>query len=241
MKKFIFTLLISAMFFNSWFCVTAKSFAYEDNYGRVVTEGVGFYKNPNPSDLVFYLPYTYYVKVLSVGTPYSLVEVYGKNDQGATLDGYVLTSELTLDNYGIENPFLDLTVTTATTTNLYTDASLSKISRSIFEGRNLTYYGYLLDDFGGYIYFVKYNDQTGYVKESDVTPFTVPLHEIPLIIESPKPPEETPLPQKNTGLDGLKTAIIVCLCLASIIVAVAFFKPKKQPTVINYYDENDYE
>ena len=241
MKKFIFTLLFCAMVFNSCFCVATNSFAYEDNYGRVVTEGVGFYKNPNPTDLVFYLPYSYYVKVLEVGEPYSLVEVYGKNDQGVTLDGYVLTSEILLDNYGIERPFLDLTVTTATTTNLYADANLSRISRSIFEGRKLTYYGYILDDFGGYIYFVKYNDQTGYVKESAIAPFTVPLHEIPVIIESPEPPEETPLPQQNSSLDGLKTAIIVCLCLASIIIAVAFFKPKKQPTVINYYDENDYE
>ena len=240
MKKFIFTLIAVTLFFN-FYINEIPVYANQPSYARIVTEGVAFCKNPD-GEVVFCLPYSYYVKVLQVGYPYSHVEVYGENDQGSTLDGFVLTSELVLDNFGIDKPYLDLVITTATTTNLYQNANLTKIERSIFEGRKLIYYGYLLDDFGEYVYYVKYNDQVGYVKESYITPFTIPLHEIPIVIEPeplPETPPETPKPQKN--LDALKIAIILCLSLAGVIVLVAFFKPKKQVVLTNYYDENDYE
>ncbi len=241
MKKFVLTLTALSVIFNCTLFSQFTAYANQPAYGRVLTESVAFCKNPNSSEVVFYLPYSYFVKILEVGYPYTKIEVYGENDQGTTLDGFVLTSEIALDNYGIDKPYLDLTVTTATTTNLYLDSGLTKIERAIFEGRKLTYYGYLLDDFGNYIYFVKYNDQTGYVKESCITPFTVPVHEIPVITTPDEPPETPSETPSENNLEGLKIAIILCLSLAFVIICVAFFKPKKAPVLTNYYDENDYE
>ena len=90
---------------------------------------------------------------------------------------------------------------------------------------------------------MSYNNKLGYVKESDVVPFTIPNHKNPLtfIEEEPTLPE-TELENSATDLTSLRIAIIVCVLFAGLIALIYIIrtKPKKE-VAASYYDDNDFE
>ena len=225
---------------------TQSVYAVETRYARILSNNVGFYKDSERTNLVFYLPYSYYVKVLEQTDTFSHVECYGVNSSTTCIDGYVNTDELFFDGNTPINPYLDLSVTVKKETAIYTDAFLSDKIQNVFSGRTLNYYGFTTDTNGNYLYFVEYGDKLGYVRESDVETFSLSNHPYPI----PEPPkEETPddstTDNQNTNKKGFtfnfQTIIIVCLCFATIVILLIIFKPTSKKVAVSYYDENDYE
>ena len=212
-------------------------------YLRVITEDTPFYQTQTALTPLFYLPYTYYVKVLSYDENFAHVECYGDGNTPA-IDGYVPIDKLFNDNLKVENPFVVLELTTVGTALLYQDSALKIQSQYIFENRSLSYYGHLDTD-NGRIYYVSYNDKLGYVKEVDVFPFSIPNHPNELTFITPEVPEEPPqTPQESNENDffGIKIAIIICLLFAGVIALfVALNKRPEKNLAISYYDDNDYE
>lgn len=261
MKKFSFhficliTSLFCVCFFNT--TTTSNAFAlsyfqtnYNDNsstefatnFMRVTTHNTPFFKDKNDEFPLFYLPYTYYVKVLSNEQPLCHVECYGF---GSTpkLDGYVPFDMLFKDNLSTSIPYLSLSISTINTTILFSDSSTSKPLQYIFKDRVLFYYGNYVSESGESLFYVSYNKHLGYVKESDILPFTINNHPNPLTF-IPEPEPEKP-PQEETSENNLSTmriAIFICLCFAGII-ALAYiikFKPKKE-VAATFLEDNDYE
>ena len=226
---------------------TERAGAEGGAYARIITEDTPFYSDPAGINMLFYLPYTYYVRVLDTGETLSHVECYGTG--AAALDGYVPTDMLFYDGQSVQAPYANVTVTAACTAVLYEDASLSGAVQYIFEGRTMNYYGYLPESENSGIFFVSYNDKLGYVKESEVIPFTIPQHPNELTFlpqEEPEPlPEDNPAQndEKASGGADLKLIIIVCLIFAGIIALFVVFrkKPVSAAAASGYYDENDYE
>lgn len=224
-----------------------------DFYMRVTTETTPFYADKNRSQLLFYLPYTYYVKILSKDDVMARVEVYG--GETAAIDGYVPTETLFSDGLEVKNPFVNLELTTAKTTVLYADSALTDVLQYVFPSRGLRYYGSLPAVDGSNLFFVSYNGKLGYVKESDVIPFVIENHpnELSFIIKEPEvpatEPEKTPAdtPDANDGdeqksSDNLKIIIIACLIFAGIIALLVSIKSKPvRKKQSDYYDENYFE
>ncbi len=252
MKRFIYNtlaivLLILQFTFATMLTANVNIASAESIYLRVINEDSIFYANADESSPLFFLPYTYYVKVLGQTGGFYHVECYG-TDGNAALDGYVKKENLFDDGLIVNSPFASIKITTAQTTVLYADASLQTPIQYLFAERQLKFYGsYSFNEEKSY--YVGYNGRLGYVKESDIYPFTLALHPneltfLPPEIDQTLNPEENPN-NNNQNSDehfSLKIIIIICLLFAGIVALfVALNKKPSNNFVSKYYDENDYE
>ena len=241
-------LLATTLVFAVSGCPAIRVSADDSNgYLRVITEDTPFYSDKNADAPLFYLPYTYYVKVLERGDFYTHVEYAVK---GSSIDGYVPTNKLFEDGLAVSKPYPSIIVTTSETAVLYRDYALTSSIQYVFEGRNLYYYGKFQSLQGKTVYYVSYNDRLGYVKEEDLMPFAVPNHPNELTFIVPEEPEveptiaeeETDDVQKTESVLNIRVAIIAVLGLAGVIALIVALgkKPKAAPAA-SYYDENDFE
>ena len=126
---------------------------------------------------------------------------------------------------------------------LYEDSALSVQTQYIFKDRKLNYYGELKVN-GLTLFYVGYNSKLGYIKESDVYPFSIPNHPNELTFLTPET-EEIPKEEsvsKSQDFFGIKIAIIVCLLFAGLIGLFVALTNKREKTIATtFYDENDYE
>lgn len=242
----LIALLFSALFFAAAFYTHALSVTYvygkevTDEYARIITDDTPLYSDKDGTQAAFYIPYTYYVKVVAQGELLSKVE-YGCYGQ-SKVEGYVPTEMLFYDGQTVTSPYPELTVKTAATTPLYADGTLTNVVKYVFYDREMHFLGFYKAQDGSYLCFVEYDSNMGYVKESDVLPFTLPQHSNELTFLKPPETEENEVPDTN-GFDGLKIAVIACLVAAGVFGLV--FALRKKPETKNdaaaYYDENDYE
>lgn len=249
LRRFVFAIVCGTVFLallsNSPAENPLKVYAIEGGeYLRIITGDTPFYADKSAETPLFYLPYTYYVRVINRGELFSHVE-YGSG--GAAIDGFVPTDKLFYDGLSVEKPFPDAKTLTANTAVLYKDANLSDAVQFVFEGRELYLYGAYSSPQGKMLYYVGYNGKLGYVKEEDLVPFTIENHPNDLTFIKPEP-ETEPTPDKapdETGKDSvfnIRIAIFAVLGLAGVIALVFAVnkKPKASPAA-SYYDENDYE
>ena len=213
-------------------------------YLRITSDDAPFYSGKTAESPLFYLPYTYYVRVISRGELFTYVE-YGSG--GAAIDGYVPTEKLFFDGLTVENPYPSVKISTATVSVLYKDWALNSSLQYVFEGRELFFYGKYFSPQGKPLYYVGYNDRLGYVKEEDLVPFDIPPHPNELTFLTPEPTEE-PSPAQPADTDGtesvsvLRIAIFAFLGLAGVISLIFAVNKKPKPSpAASYYDENDYE
>lgn len=240
MKKIILLILIISIF-----CANGAKVGFSEEssseYLRVITNDTPFFSNATDANPLFFLPYTYYVKVISKDDAFTHVEVYG-DDGFAAIDGYVPTEYLFSDNLKVLSPYLNLTVSTLQTAVMYGDYKLTEPVQYVFSDRDLRLYGFFPTEHG-VLYFVGYNSRLGYVKETDLYPFTVPKHPNELTFLTPD--EETPtIPTTTKDEDpfSLKAVIVLCLLFAGLVALFIALKGKPNTNAAaSYYDENDYE
>lgn len=238
---FAFIYILICVFSFSLFFTPKIAFSEETTgYLRVITDDTPFYTDKDANSALFYLPYTYYVKVLERGDLLTRIE-YGEG--GNAIDGFVPTNMLFYDGLKVSAPFPQIDVFTADTAVLYEDSGLTKAMQYIFRSRKLIYYGNAVSPQGDALYFVGYNNKLGYVKEEELLPFTVPYHPNELTFIIKEEPEENVTEQPKTeNIFDLRIVIFAVLGLAGVVAL--FFavskKPKTSPAA-GYYDENDYE
>lgn len=224
--------------------------AVSNGYLRVITEDTPFYKYANEENCLFYLPYTYYVKVLGEEGEMTHVECFGESL--AAIDGYVPTHLLFDDDLSVSSPYVDITLTTSTSAVLYSDISTSTPIQYVFPERQMRYYGSYPSG-NETLYYVSYNGRLGYVKESEVYPFEISNHPNELSFIKEEEDVEVSAPEVAPDLDqtqpqtndffSLKVIIIVCLLFAGIVALFVALKqkPLRSENGGGYYDENDYE
>ncbi len=252
MKKLIAILLLILITFSCFpLSFTAYSYSRSEYVGgdfmsaenktfaRVLSSDIAFYKNAGDETPLFFLPYSYYVKVLNYSEPFSHVECYGANGQ-PSLDGYCLSESLYFDSAMPKNPYLSLKISNRQMTALY--SSLNDLEPMLFlsENRSLCYYGYSFNESGETFYLVSYLNKLGYVKDTDVYVFNFTPHENPLpqLIKEESEVSQPVKPQNNKA-SNLKIAIIVCLGFATLIIIFSLIKPKNKAK--EQYFDNDYE
>ena len=241
-RKTILLLLISVLFCTKYYVFYPKTSHAEISYLRVITEDTPFYQSVTDQSPLFYLPYTYYVKVLGANNGFWHVECYG-NGSSVAIDGYVPDGYLFDDGLSVTSPYVVLSITTVNTAVLYADSGQNNSLQYVFKDRNMQYYGTLPTD-NGVLYYVGYNNRLGYVSENDVYPFTIPNHPNELTFIQPEQPEiptETPEIPSATAFD-LRFAIIACLIFAGLVALfMVISKSKPNKVAVSFYDENDYE
>ena len=242
MKKFILFLLIG---FTAITLITPiKKTNAQSQYLRVIDDNTPFYVSEYSSTPLFYLPYSYYVKIIGEAGDFYHVEYCGENGINC-LDGFVPKTKLFDDAQSSGSYYPNVTITTSSNAVLYADSSLLNSIQYIFPDRKVKFYGSFYQADNTLIYFVSYNDKLGYIKESALLPFEIPLHPNPLtFLEPPKEPEETPespeiKPDKDVS--SIQIAIIVSLSFAGLFAIFIAFKNKPNKSNSSYYEETDYE
>lgn len=242
MKRLIISIFFIGLLISASVTYTADALTAE--YMRIITADTPFYSDADGEELLFYLPYTYYVKVIERGETLSHVECFGTGET-PLIDGYTPTVALFSDGLEVSNPYADVTISTITTTVLYADKSFESAVCYVFPGRSLRYYGHVTDASGKFYYFVSYNNRLGYVCEEAVEPFTVPNHPNELTFiptERPEEPLQDVTQNANDDFFSLKIAVIVCLAFAGLTALFIVVKKREKHSVAaSYYDENDYE
>ena len=224
-KSFVFFLIFYLLLsFSITPKVILKAFA-DDGYYRVLKDGVMFHSSANKDETLFELPVSYYVKKIGESSDFLHVECYGTNNLTPLLDGYVLKSDVIKSD--AVKPYLSFTVTTATSAVLYEDSTLKTPLQYVFKDRTLGYYGRILNADGTYVYYVNYNNKIGYVKEEDLIPFNVPLHETPLkeVLPEEESQNVSTIPNEKST-NGLKIFVIVAVVVASIIILALIVIPE---------------
>lgn len=253
MRKLRYLFANLSIIFSIIFAISPVTLSVSANtdYRRIITEDTPFYSDASGTNLLFYLPYTYYVKVLEQGEFYSHVECFGTGSLIA-IDGYVPTSKLFDDGLPVQNPYMEKEIITITTAVLYQDKSLTTPLQYLFSNRSLKYYGQLKSADGSLLFYVGYNNKLGYVQESTIAPFELPLHPNELTFISPESPPDSlePAPEQtpqenqtnNSSLTTIRIVVISCLLLAGIIALLVAVKNNPNKRVqTGYYDENEYE
>lgn len=240
MKKLL--LFFLAVFLPLNFSSVSVKAVGKAEYLLISLDNAPVYYDQELSNLICYMPKTYYVKKLG-----ETLNAYHIEFGASTLpkiDGFVpkeFLSPDTLDDDSDCYPLL--TLTTSDSATLYSDHLLSNPIQYLFKNRSMNYYGFYKNGDSPIVYFVSYNGKLGYIKEDALLPFSIPNH--PNSIETPtvKPDisEEKIESDEKNNFFGLKVAVYACLALAGIIALVVALKPKRQKEKTNYYDENEYE
>lgn len=244
MKKLVILISLLTFFSCSFQTIISVKANSVGSYLRVIDNSTPFFSYATDTEPLFFLPYTYYVKVIEQEGNLLHVEFGGENSNQA-IDGFVPTSLLFDDNLSASSRYPNQKITTAKNTVLYGDKNLSSLHQYIFTGRELVFYGTALAPDGSTLYFVSYYDKFGFIKEADVVPFSLPLHPNPLtFIPEPEeqPPESsTPSQETNSSTDGLRIVIIGSVCFAGVIALFLTIKPKRQKIQSQYFEEGEYE
>lgn len=238
--------LIFAFFCFLIFSFSSPTLANADQavYLRVIDEKTILYSSPSQSSPLFFLPYTYYVKVIENLGEWTHVECF--TQQGYVgIDGYVRSEKLFNDNTSPASPYLSMRVFSSSNCILYSDNSLTNGLYHVFKDRPLNFYGYYKTEDSNYLCLVEYNGKIGYVEEGFLFPFEIPLHPNELTFIPKDEPSSNPTisitPEQNETNNGIKITVFCTLALAGIIALIISIKPRKKPQKPEFYDENDYE
>ena len=233
MRRFIafaLTFFSSLTLFSSY---GANAKAESEPYYRIIDEITPFFADENQTELLFYLPYTYYVKILSVNGNTAHIE-YGN----IAIDGYTYFDKLFREEQSVLLPYPDVSVKTQKSTLLYQDKECLTPVKYVFAERTMRFYGKALLN-NSYVYYVEYNGEMGYVSEESLYPFTVEPHKNPFTFITEENPDQKP--KTNNSLP-FKIIIFSCLGLSGIIAIFISIKNKKSPEKLgDYYEENDFE
>ena len=220
-------LLSLAVVWASPFTVHAEE---ELSYSRVLDEETILYMDASLSVPWFTLPYSYYVRVISVGTTSVKVEYKCDSPLRPSAKGYISLSSLNLTDEKPSAPFPNVSYTIKETCLLYKDVNFT-YSETVTENSSIDFYGVLSKPNGetflyGYVTTRSGDRYVGYLSVSSVSSFVVPR----LPVEPPKPTSaegfsETPATANNLLGDNLQIVIIVAVSVVAISVVYLLFRP----------------
>lgn len=226
--------------------------ASEEKWARIENENTPFYADYGCTMVKFYLPYTYFIKVISTGEDATRV-VYMDDSLVLPLrEGYVKTCDIYLFDGTPPNPYPEMSIKITADEILFADSKKQYPKTVLTYGDSATYYGELPID-GEIFCYVYCNGYIGYVRKSAFTPFELPPHELPLRSEELPAEGETnsslpvdsltpQTPAPVTTVDStMRVVIIVAIALVCISVIYLLFRPAPARTKLaTWQDEEDF-
>ena len=248
MKKiFLYVLttvfLLSAVFFNVSafsFPIYARATAQStpknsaplsNSYACILKENSYFYSLPDEKRGIFFLPKTYYVKVLDYQPDYCKIEYLYDDSNLRKLTGYARTEDLTFVEYVPKRPYLyymfDVRYEIESSPPINDSSFLTQITVTC------TYYGDF--NFGGITYcYVLRGDTFGYVPKPANLYYEENTEYADYLAQQTPPKSE----KKNNSSKSspAQIAILVALCLLVPALAALILKQSKRPL---YYEPDE--
>ena len=148
----------------------------DETYAMVITENASFYSDASQKYEKFYLPYSYFVKVIEIGAEFSRVLYMDDSKNYPQSEGYVKTSDLNFSVNPNSNPYPKITLSCEISDVLFSNAENLTPLTVINQNTPAIFYGELPINGETYLY-VYANGYAGYVRKSSFSQFTVPPHE----------------------------------------------------------------
>ncbi len=237
MKKSI--LVLVAMFILSIFPVCEATSHYGvaaaggARYSRIMSEDVVLYMDSSLAVPWFTLPYSYYVKVISINGSSAKVEYRGDNPSKPSAKGYIGTDELNIVEEEPPVLYPSLTLTVNQTCMLYKDSDFT-FSETLTQNSTVDFYGTLVRPNGEkYVYGLATTNSgdkyLGYAPVSAVFSFTVPVLKIEeesteeSVAETTSEKEDEPV---SAALgSGVQLAVIIGVSAVAISIVYLLFRP----------------
>ena len=225
---FSFSLIpLSVTYTNSY-----NARATETRYSRILSENVVLYMDSSLTVPWFTLPYTYYVKILSVGAASVKVEYRGDAPSKPSAKGYIATDEL---NVSTETPavlYPSVTLTVNQTCMLYKDNDFT-LTETVTQNSTVDYYGTLTRPNGeqlvyGLVTTTSGDKYLGYMSINSVFPFSIPRLKVEEESVTESEAEES-LPEKQSQSasvgNGIQLAVIIAVSAVAISIVYLLFRP----------------
>lgn len=235
MKKFILALFAVALLFLS--PVTHATADEKTEYSRILGDSVILYMDANLSKPWFTLPYSYYVKVLSIGT-YSVKVEYKSGDAlRPSVKGYIEIDKLNLSKSEPTAPYPNSSFTIGENCLLYKDTAFT-FAETITENSSIDFYGISVKQNGdsyvyGYVSTASGDNYMGYILQSAILNFAMPILPVEVVkpeesvIQSDSLSEKTDSNQNALG-DNLRIIIIVGISVIAISIVYLLFRPSPE-------------
>lgn len=221
--------------FRPFTVFAADNSAPKYEYARILTENTVFYADPNCSIAKFYLPYGYFVKVLSVNEDSVRVLYMDDNAEIPAREGYIKTSCLHPYAGEVSNPYPSVTLTLSFDEVLFADSKLSTPKAVLSSNVKAAFYGETIVE-GEKYYYVYAKGYVGYVRKSAFLNAEIPAHPLPIKqnTDQNRSSDADENSQKQTtpyafGFDStVKTVIIIAVSLVALSVVYLLFKPSSK-------------
>lgn len=247
MKK-LFALTVS-LFISA--CTPTLAVAAESSikYSRITSESVVLYIDAGLTIPWFTLPYSYYVKVLTVSGSAAKVEYKGDSSARPSAKGYISTEylDITEDVPSVISPSLVLTVNQNCLS--YKDVDLT-IAETVTQNSTLDFYGFYTRVDGekfvyGYL-STSYGDKfVGYIPESAVYAFSVPSLPMDVSVSAPsgEDGDSSSLATENDRVfgGGLQIIIVVAVSVVAVSIVYLLFRPSSDKVKNEIVSECNFE
>lgn len=204
-------------------------------YSRILGREVVLYMDENLSMPWFTLPYSYYVKVVSVGAASAKVEYKGDSPARPSLKGYLRLSDLNVADETPAAPYPTSIFTVGQSCLVYKDVNFN-FSDAVPENSSVDFYGTSVRA-GGQVYVFGCVTATsgdkyiGFIEKNALLAFALP--ELPVALPEPEPESATvsaePAPgaASNALGDNLQIVIIVGISVVAVSIVYLLFRPSQ--------------
>ena len=178
------------------------------------------------------MPYSYYVKILSVGTTAVKVEYKGESALRPSVKGYIKVEDLNLSSEPTA-PYPSVTFSIGGSCLLYKDTNLT-YAETIAENSSIDFYGTTVlkgdkEYVYGYVTTLSGDDYMGFIEKSSINYFAVPR--LPVEVDKPESEEESetvseqPKKADNSLGDNLQIVIIIGISVVAVSIVYLLFRP----------------
>lgn len=203
-------------------------------YARVLNEETPFYSDPDLRSVKFYLPYSYFVRVVNEGVDATRV-CYMENYDAPAREGYIKTCDLFVCDYTPEAPYPNLKLILKSDEVLFSNPA-DKTARVVLSVGDSAYYYGELPVSSEIFYYVYSGIYVGYVRKNAFFEHTLSLHPQPLPKtdvpdSSGQSTAEPAFSEPKHQVFGAETvAIIIVIAISFVCVSVIYllFRPESR-------------
>lgn len=224
MKRISALFLLLPVALCSLFFIRPRTVKAETTYAYIPNANVAFYSDAEEAArlLLFYLPESYFVCVLSETDGFYRVSYLEDTGSAKRLTGYVEASCVIPVTFTPEKPYLDKTIEVTYYTSGYADLSGNLLSRITL---TCAYYGDYSENGKNYCYVLR-GDTFGYVERPIGFTYTKNTEYSEKTVSEQLAPAATE--EETAGLSPAQIVFLVLLCLLIPTLAALILHPSRK-------------
>ena len=223
------------------FCLVLLSFPHNAKaisgcWYRIEQENVAFFKQPIDSEnqKLFLLEKTYYIYAISSNNGFLQTELFDNLNGFVKICGYVKQSEVVKCDSTPVLPYYPTETLTVKQSNAILKAQPNLNGEDIavaLNGQNVCFYGKACQNSDWY--FVKYQNDFGYVQNRQLTSLLVATHPTPIFVPKQESQddvvvEQTPDEQPTQQTFPAEAILILLVCIPAVVIVLILFMPQKK-------------